>query len=377
MEEQGVFSQLPEALVEEMLEKSNQIGEEILSMFKELKEKKKQIREQLQRSGILKNDRELEFPQPPTTCGVDGSYAIEKLMAMDLVGCAAVAVEGLTPPFETRHWEEPKHLTFMSHEKRDDDTPSIVRGIMIQMELELAVNAPHDIVMLDGSFTTPIIYMNQAVNKAKIKNTRLSEELIKRFASFLTAYKTVLEASKSNKIWVSLPKYTTRQELGKSLGWASRYDDRALMTFILSAGEYTAPIPLEKTAQKWHLALLEDDQKLDKVVNEITSLLEKIHVVYYKPHSWMPALRLEIPYSVVTNKSRLSILFQGLRYQCGASGIMEPYPLFMADRMVKHLGRAMPAFRQASTRRIIELYEEEDFSEIFFTMHGYRTEGGH
>ncbi|EGD50096.1 NurA domain [Thermoanaerobacter ethanolicus JW 200] len=118
---------------------------------------------------MLKNDRELEFPQPPTTCGVDGSYAIEKLMAMDLVGCAAVAVEGLTPPFETRHWEAPKHLTFMAHEKRDDDTPSIVRGIMIQMELELAVNAPHDIVMLDGSFTTPIIYMNQAVTKAKEK----------------------------------------------------------------------------------------------------------------------------------------------------------------------------------------------------------------
>ncbi|EGD49866.1 hypothetical protein TheetDRAFT_3326 [Thermoanaerobacter ethanolicus JW 200] len=44
---------------------------------------------------------------------------------------------------------------------------------------------------------------------------------------------------------------------------------------------------------------------------------------------------------------------------------MEPYPLFMADRMVKHLGSAMPAFRQSSTRQIIELYEDEDFSEIF------------
>ncbi|HBT48681.1 MAG: NurA domain [Caldanaerobacter subterraneus] len=377
MEEQSVFSELPEALVEEMLEKSNQIGEEILLMFKELKEKKKEIREQLQKSGMLKNDRELEFPQPPTTCGVDGSYAIEKLMAMDLVGCAAVAVEGLTPPFETRHWEAPKHLTFMAHEKRDDDTPSIVRGIMIQMELELAVNAPHDIVMLDGSFTTPIIYMNQAVSKAKEKNTDISEELIKRFESFLMAYRTILEASKSDKIWVSLPKYTTRQELGKSLGWASHYDDRALMTFILSAGEYTTPIPLEKPIEKWHLASPKDNQKLDRVIDEITSLLEKIHVVYYKPHSWMPALRLEIPSSVATNKSRLSILFQGLRYQCGTAGIMEPYPLFMADRMVKHLGSAMPAFRQSSTRQIIELYEEEDFSEIFFTMHGYRTEGGY
>ncbi|EGD50095.1 NurA nuclease, partial [Thermoanaerobacter ethanolicus JW 200] len=68
------------------------------------------------------------------------------------------------------------------------------------------------------------------------------------------AYRTVLEASKSDKIWVSLPKYTTRQELGKSLGWASHYDDRALMTFILSAGEYTTPIPLEKPIGKWHLA---------------------------------------------------------------------------------------------------------------------------
>ncbi|EGD50097.1 NurA nuclease [Thermoanaerobacter ethanolicus JW 200] len=43
MEEQSVFSELPEALVEEMLEKSNQIGEEILLMFKELKKKKKKF----------------------------------------------------------------------------------------------------------------------------------------------------------------------------------------------------------------------------------------------------------------------------------------------------------------------------------------------
>jgi len=33
MEEHGVFSELPEALVEEMLGKSNQIGEEILSII--------------------------------------------------------------------------------------------------------------------------------------------------------------------------------------------------------------------------------------------------------------------------------------------------------------------------------------------------------
>ena len=97
--------------------------------------------------------------------------------------------------------------------------------------------------------------------------------------------------------------------------------------------------------------------------------------MYYKPHKWTPALRIEISPSVATNNARIAVLLQGLKYQCGTPGILEPYPLYIADRMVKHLGKAISAFRQTATKRMAELHQG-DIGEIFFTMHGYRTEIG-
>jgi hypothetical protein len=47
----------------------------------------------------------------------------------------------------------------------------------------------------------------------------------------------------------------------------------------------------------------------------------------------------------------------------------------MADRMVKSLARSVPTFRQVATQHIAESYDG-DIGEVFFGMHGYRTESG-
>ncbi len=55
--------------------------------------------------------------------------------------------------------------------------------------------------------------------------------------------------------------------------------------------------------------------------------------------------------------------------------MLEPYPIYLADRTAKALARAIPAFRQVTTQRISEGYEG-DVGEVFFAVHGYRTESG-
>ncbi len=87
----------------------------------------------------------------PTTCGIDGFYAVERLLASDLVAASAVAVEGLTPPSEARHWPEPRHLVWVEIEAHEAETGTILRAMMIGMELGLAAQAPHEVVFLDGS----------------------------------------------------------------------------------------------------------------------------------------------------------------------------------------------------------------------------------
>lgn len=374
------FAELPEALVEEMLSKSEAVGERLYGFFKEIQKNKSNLRKQLQEKNILKQEGEVGYSGIPTTCGVDGSYVVEKLLATDFVACAAVAIEGLTPPSEKRYWEKPHHRVFIHPEKHDPDTGTVIRGVMMEMELELAVKAPHDIVFLDGSLTTPLIYMNQAINKVvEWENegiqTEVGKELKERFRRFLEEYKTILESLRTDKLWVGLPKYTTRRELGEMFNWLPYYDDRAMLTCILSPGEFIQPIPLQKPQQPWHLRIPSNDKELERLRDDVISAINRIYVMYYRPHNWTPVFRIEMGSSIATNNSRIEILLQGLKYQSGTPGIMEPYPLYVADRIVKHLGIAIPAFRQTATRRMTELHEG-DIGEIFFNMHGYRTESG-
>jgi hypothetical protein len=44
-----------------------------------------------------------------------------------------------------------------------DNTTLLIRGLMVGMELDLAREAPHDLVLLDGSFASLIIYLTQGL----------------------------------------------------------------------------------------------------------------------------------------------------------------------------------------------------------------------
>lgn len=48
----------------------------------------------------------------------------------------------------------------LAHSK---DATNTLRGLMISMELELAVEAPHDLVLLDGSYIVLLIYLHQGL----------------------------------------------------------------------------------------------------------------------------------------------------------------------------------------------------------------------
>jgi hypothetical protein len=116
-------------------------------------------------------------------------------------------------------------------------------------------------------------------------------------------------------------------------------------------------------------------QQVQAITDEIVEGLSRVHIFYYKPHDWLPALRVEAGANVASNPHRVATVLQGLKQQCATAGMLEPYPLYLADRTVKALARAIPAFRQVATQRIAEGYTG-DVGEVFFAMHGYRTDAG-
>lgn len=374
------FADLPAALVQEVLERTQDIGNVLLDSFETLRAQRATWRQQLSQTNLIAREADLEYVPIPTTCGIDGSYAVERLLATDLVAAAAVAMEGVTPPSEKRFWPDPRHEVWIEPEAHHESTGAIVRAVAIGMELSLAVNAPHEVVFIDGSLTTPIIFFNQAMNSLPdASDLHVSKYLLSRAREFLLAYKTILKAQRSDKGWVAVPKYTVRREIGQRLGWPDTIDDRAMLTSVLQPGEMTRPLALQQPAKPWHLEIgpvsAGESKEVAEIVNQITEYLQGIRVVYYRPYPWLPALRLEVSRSVAETPGRLAGVIHAIKHQCGAAAMMEPYPLYMADRMVKSLARAIPTFRQVTSQRMAEAYQG-DATDIFLGLHGYRTESG-
>ena len=372
------FAELPAALVEHMLKRAQDVRVRLQQEWETFSDQREQYRKQLRNQKYIQRAEDLVVQIPvPTTCGVDGSYALERMLASDFVAVAAVAVEGLTPPSEERHWPEPHHRAYINTEVHHPDTALFARALMMGMELELASEAPHTVVFLDGSLTTPLIYFNQAFTRIGQDNTpQVAHELIRSARKFLQSYLSILRAQRTDKQWVAVPKYSSRRELADTMRWKIPLDDRALLTHVLDAGELTRPIPLALPSTPWHLNIegLPEAEQLAELRDELIRLLEKVRVVYYRPNSWLPALRLELPRQVATNNARLAQVIQALRYQCSAPGILEPYPLYMADRMVKHLHQALSAVRQVTTQQLAE--RVSDINAVFLNLHAYRTESG-
>lgn len=383
--DQTPFADLPAALVEEVLGQTSAVAEGLLRSFSKIRKDRESLRSQLAKSGLVVSESSLGYPPLPTTCAADGSYAIERLLTTDLAAAAAVAVEGLTPPSEKRHWDLPHHKSFVAAEPHLEDTATVLRAVMLGEELRLATSAPHDLVMIDGTLTLPIIYFNQALNKAPdTQALHCAQEFLEHCLTYLEAYLTLLRSERSDKHYAALPKYSTRREIGTELGWEPSYDDRGILTLLLNPGELTKPRPLEQPRDHegnitWHLntgrlpASLKG--RASELADEIVSAFGVVRVFYYKPQDWLPALRVEVSDSVASNTHRLATVVQGIKHQTATPSMLEPYPIYLADRMAKALARAIPAFRQVTTQRISEQYEG-DIGEVFFAMHGYRSEAG-
>ncbi len=119
-----------------------------------------------------------------------------------------------------------------------------------------------------------------------------------------------------------------------------------------------------------------DDQDLARQLeSEIVAGLHRVYVFYYKPHPWLPALRVELSEEIVRNTYRLGTVVQALKHQCATPSMLEPYPLYLADRTVKAMARSVPTIRQVATQKVACVYDG-DVSEVFLALHSYRSETG-
>lgn len=362
------FADLPDALVKDLLDVATPVSEAVEARFQNLFRRRDSLRQKALLGNLIGRKADLDVPREPSVCAVDGSYQLHHLTALDVCAAAAVAIEG-TSKEAIRYWPEPYHRLLVEAVPHASQSQLLLRGLMVAMELELAQIAPHDLVMMDGAFGSLLIYLNQGLSNIEPVDSTLASHLKRRWRDELLSTR-LLRLLRSDKT-IALPKYTSRNELAGvlRLDEPGTLDGRTLATLFLEPGEYTRP--LEVYAEDFHLP---DTYCSTEEMSDINNAMRSMRVIYYRPYPWVPALRIEIPGSIANSATRLSIALEGVYRQYFTPAVLEPYPLFLADRMVKSLGAGVNVIEQTVSQQVVEQGTDLELSMLL--LQNYRTEGG-
>lgn len=372
-EDVDAFADLPDALVQDLLAKALPVAEGVNRNLQALREAKASMRAEAERRGWIRRKADLDVPREPSVVGIDGSYQVHRLTAVDLCAAASVAVEG-TSKEAKRHWEKPYHRMWVESLEHSKNVTNTLRGLMISMELDLATKAPHDLVLLDGSFIVLLIYLNQGLTSVGDAPQLLRDEfqriwhnegVLDRFVSLLSSDRTV-----------AVPKYSGRNELAEllTINKLPETDGKTLATLILSPGEYTTPEPIYHFGgedEEYHLPRKSCSVQTQNLINQH---LADMRVIFFRPFGWAPAMRLELTKPIASSSTRLSMVLRGIESQFFSPAVIEPYPLFLADRMVKSLGAGIAVIEQTVAQHVVGA--SVDVETSLLCLQNYRTEGG-
>lgn len=367
------FSDLPDALVRDLLAQATPVAERVSGHLTQLRQARDPLRQRIRSEGLVARKADLDVPREPSVVGIDGSYQIHRLTALDLCAAAAVAVEG-TAKEARRYWQEPYHRMWVNSFEHSKNAVNALRGLMISMELELGAEAPHDLVLLDGSFIVLLIYLNQGLTSFQEAPRLLREEFLQRWNDqrVLDRFLALIRSDRA----VAVPKYSGRNELARFLhdNDLPETDGKTLATIILEPDEYIMPLPIFRFGEEdteYHLPEAYCPRPRQEQMNQS---IENLRVVFYRPYGWAPAMRLEVTAPIATSQSKLSMALEGIKRQLFSPAVTEPYPLFLADRMVKSLGAGVAVIEQAVAQQAVD--GSPNVEATLLCLQNYRTEGG-
>lgn len=337
----------------------------------------------LQRDAMRQAAEELDLlracvPAIPTTlCAVDGGFAVERTIAVDMVMSVAVGVEGFLPEGTTSPWNDNQYDAFHTVLLHDEGNERLARGTMLTQELGILADAPQDVRIYDGSHLTPVIQLNSAmssrshdVNDAFVEHA-LAKGLLESFIAFV-----------GNPQVVAMPKYDSSRQiadiLSTHLNASIPGDDRYIAGLLLRGGEYTRPERV--SGPHWrelHFTgapgTASDTSGLAFEMNAAVQPLRdmSLYFTYWKPFDDSPAYRIEMKPELEASAHSLAVVFDALKFQTAQPFVREPYPQYLADVMAKSVGLGLNAMQAAAHLQLTR--SSRDVANQL--IHSYRTEG--
>ncbi len=366
------FGSLPVALVGEIIGESGKIAEDIYAPFRDIAQKRDAIREKMNTDGLILLNGS-SGGDIVSSCGIGTAHSLKKFLASDFVCCAAFGAEGILPPSAKPVWTDPAHRAVFHTIADHPENGRLAAAVAMELTVELATGAPHNIVLLRGSFITPFaVFMDCLKHAIAAKDTMMGKEFLGRVKSSVMAFKKIFLSQfpgADAKIRAGIMNSSPKREMSSKLGLPPTFDETVLFTLLLSPGEYTAPVPADRSELQRIKAIPINDPAFSSVRDSIAVSAERLNVVYFRPHSWTRAMRIEIDSSVTGDPALLKRLLDTVSFQCGSPGVSEPYPLSAAENVVKSMTEALPTIREMVAARIT-CGHGDDLGNIFSLLMG-------
>ena len=363
-EEYG-YARLPEDLLHELLGEADGISDSVARMLESSIEHRDRLRQGLNDLGLL---RQFNKTEPSPVAAIDGGFAIERTLAVDLLLSVATGVEGLAG---AQSWENNQYLWWAQALPHQIESERLARGVMVAQELAILADAPHEIRILDGSHLTLVIQLNAALTTQSPEIRALARKEWER----LHTIEALAEAVASPSL-IAMPKYDSSDQISQRLSEVSGVelagDDKYLLGMLLDAGELIEPQRVP--AQPWgqlHFNAQPGDQDLESDFRlAIEPLVDRqLWFTYFRPDEASPAYRIELKPNAIDDLDRICAT---LAEQITGPFVREPYPQYLADVMAKSVGLGLSAL-QAAVQFKLSGGGRPEIARLL--LRSYRTEG--
>lgn len=362
-----VFGDLPDALINELLTRAHGVGESARKHVETQVQERENLRKRALQLGIIKELPDLSHMPTESVSAVDGSLVSKRLASFDLNAAAALAVDGIG--FDT-HGNNTRHHIAIHPTKPLPFGREITYALMFCMEYNIALDETNirQLVMLDGAFSTGLIAISKALISAESHYHELYNDFFDRWTR--NTMRSVPEIMTSDRV-IALPKRSSANEFRDQTrlfdGREIDTNGRSTASLILNANEYAGPFSFDaRRPQTWHTDAFPGFWK------DVSGLFEELQVVYLKPHPWSHAYRVEMTPAIGGDERRLHSVLDTIKRQCTNPAMMEPYPLYVADRFAKSLAKGADALLDAVRRDVIA--NSEDPEVAYAMLNAYRTE---
>jgi hypothetical protein len=210
----------------------------------------------------------------------------------------------------------------------------------IAAEAELLATAEATTIA-DTSFWSLLMEVNQAITRYEHNS---QDEFLQRSVRSLTQGGLFLDTLRN-------PNVIAMSKTNQSCKLCGHYvSDREALGVILDPGEFLAPqLLVEATEGKFGV---EKRQFTDAERQEIDRIFEKeMGVIFYKPHRWTRAFRLEGRMAQLRDDAWLMPVLAAISHHTSTRSIAEPWPQFMADWTSKQLSSVSMLYGEMSFHR--------------------------